>query len=456
MTEDTVQLRQFVEKGDEEAFQKLVLSHFNVVYGTALRLTNSDAAMAEDITQSVFTDLALKAKFLPHDIILAGWLHKAARFAVSKAVRTEQRRRIREKEAFAMQDMNPEPSPEWERLRPVLDAALSRLNAKDRDAILLHYFEQKSFRIVGVALGISDDAAQKRVSRALEKLRTILMRGGVAVSGPALSTFLSAGMIPPPNSLALSVAKLSLAKAAATGSPGIFSGLIHQLVTTKAGLAFGAALLAGGVLIYVASISGNDKGRFVTINLSPYLNGTLNKNWTPAYDNNNSLAELRAGRRMLNRVPFEVRGVVQLEGAEWKRRAYKFPESIDSIPIRASGSRIHLLHANSAVADPPGTVVANLVLHYSDGDQARLDIRQGFEVLDWWNWPGARQKMPADTNTTVAWSGQNPAAASQGASVRLFDTAFANPYPEKEIQSVDYVSAMAGSAPFMVGLTIEH
>ena len=148
--------------------------------------------------------------------------------------------------------------------------------------------------------------------------------------------------------------------------------------------------------------------------------------------------------------------MVQLQGNEWKQRGYQFPEKVEGIRVGSVGHKIHLLHANSAFADPTGTTVATLVLHYPDGEQAQLDIRQGIEVLDWWEWPRALVKRPKGNNTVVAWTGSNPPAEHQGARIRLFDTTFVNPHSEREIQTIDYVSAMAGSAPFMVALTIEH
>src|SRR6185312_760685 len=102
-------------------------------------------------------------------------------------------------------------------------------------------------------------------------------------------------------------------------------------------------------------------------------NGGLDKSWTPAYGNN-YLAALGEGTRTLKRVPFEIHGIVQLQGAEWKQRGYKFPEAVEGIRIGMTGRRIHLLHANSAIADPQGTKVASVILHYSDGDQAQFDI----------------------------------------------------------------------------------
>jgi RNA polymerase sigma factor (sigma-70 family) len=459
MTEDAVQLRQFVEKGDEAAFRELVGRHFNLVYGTALRQTNGDASLAEDVAQTVFTDLARKAKWLPREVILAGWLYAATRFAAAKAVRNEQRRRAREHKAYSMQDTAPDASPDWEHIRPVLEAALDRLSNQDRNAVLLHYFEGRDFRAVGAALGLSDDTAQKRVSRALDKLRTILIRGGVTVSVLSLSNLLSAATIPAvPAGLAMSVAKSSLAMAAAAGPPGLGAVLMQNLASAKAKLALAcllALLFGAGATYLIYGAHSVENGAFITVDLTGRYNGGLDKSWTPAIENN-YLAALGEGRRVLKRVPFEIHGVVQLQGVEWKKRGYNFPETVEGIRVGAVGRRIHILHANSAYADPSGTTVASLTLHFTDGDETRFGIRQGDEVLDWWEWPRAPIKRPTGTNTVVAWTGSNPAAEHQGARVRLFDTVFVNPHPEKEIQSIDYDSAMAVSAPFMVALTIEH
>ena len=105
MTEDAIELRRFVQARDEEAFRKLVCRHFDLMYGTALRVTNGDASLAEDVAQTVFTDLARKVRLLRGDNVLTGWLYQAARFAAAKAVRSEQRRRAREQEALTMHDL---------------------------------------------------------------------------------------------------------------------------------------------------------------------------------------------------------------------------------------------------------------------------------------------------------------------------------------------------------------
>ncbi len=159
MTEDAHQLARFAKKGDETAFRELVTRHFDLVYSAALRQLNDDTHLAEDVAQLVFTDLARKAGVLPRGIVLAGWLYEAARRAAANAVRGEQRRRKREKEAITMHE--PEPSADWEEISPILDAAMGQLGAQDRNAVLLHYFEGKGFRAIGTVFGISDDTAQK-------------------------------------------------------------------------------------------------------------------------------------------------------------------------------------------------------------------------------------------------------------------------------------------------------
>jgi hypothetical protein len=187
------------------------------------------------------------------------------------------------------------------------------------------------------------------------------------------------------------------------------------------------------------------------MSLAGFYNGSLQDSWTPAYPDNH-LASLGTGRIELKHVAFEVQGVIQLSGQIWKERGYGFPERVDGIPIGRTCERIALLHANSGFNEQPGTIVAYLVLHYADGDHAQIAIRHGEHVLDWWDWRGNK---PRDRNSEVAWRGTNPAANLQGIKVRLFKSSFANPQPGKEISTIDYVSAMAQSAPFLVALTLE-
>lgn len=182
-------LRRYAESGSQEAFADLVRRHGPLVYSAALRRVNFDRALAEDVSQLVFADLARQARRL-RPRVLAGWLHQHTRYTAAKAVAREARRRKREKEA-AMIHSTPQEGPDpWTGLAPVLDQALDSLQPADRDALLLRFFQQRPLEEVGRSFGISADAAQKRVARALERLRERLLRRGVAPSASALTALL--------------------------------------------------------------------------------------------------------------------------------------------------------------------------------------------------------------------------------------------------------------------------
>src|SRR6185295_14095532 len=174
MRDDIELLRRYVEERDEAAFAGIVHRHLAMVYGVALRKVAGDVALAEDVAQGVFSDLARKAAPLSRRVVLTGWLFTSTQFAAAKAVRSAQRRRAREREASTMQAQNFETTEaiDWERLRPTLDNLIGGLNERDREAVLLRFFEQQSFPAIGLRLRISEDAARSRVDRALEKIRT--------------------------------------------------------------------------------------------------------------------------------------------------------------------------------------------------------------------------------------------------------------------------------------------
>jgi len=162
MVEDAELLARYAGQRSESAFAELVRRHLNVVHATALRLAGGDAHLAQDITQTVFIELARQAPRLAGKP-LAGWLHTTTRFTAAKTVRSEVRRRQREQESCAMNVNDSRPETNWDQLRPVLDTALGELSEHDREAVLLRYFHGREFRAVGAALGVSEDAARMRV-----------------------------------------------------------------------------------------------------------------------------------------------------------------------------------------------------------------------------------------------------------------------------------------------------
>ncbi|MGZ8901182.1 MAG: RNA polymerase sigma factor, partial [Limisphaerales bacterium] len=203
--DDLELLQEFAKAGSEELFSKLVHRYAPLVYSVGLRVVGSPEA-ARDVTQSVFIDLLHK---LPRVITslksersseaarasLAGWLHRAARYEALELIRSENRRQARERIAMQLQEQSFVSGSEWSSVRPVLDEALDSLDESDRRAVLLRYFQDASFRDIGATFGISEDAAQKRISRALDRLRDILVRKGIATSAVSLAAGQSSGAI---------------------------------------------------------------------------------------------------------------------------------------------------------------------------------------------------------------------------------------------------------------------
>ena len=242
MTETNQLLRDYVSNGSEAAFRELVGRYMNLVYSVAVRRVGGDAHLAQDVVQTVFTDLAAKARLLPANVTLGGWLHRHACFVSSSLLRAERRWQTREREAVEMNSLNA-PETIWMKLAPMLDEAIDQLGAADREAVLLRYFEQQDLRSVGTALGISEDAAQKRVTRAVEKLREIVSQQGVTLSAALLAGALTANAVSAaPSGLVSTVSAAALA-AVAAGISGT-GGLLQLLAAAKFKLALAAGIIA--------------------------------------------------------------------------------------------------------------------------------------------------------------------------------------------------------------------
>jgi uncharacterized protein (TIGR03435 family) len=259
-SDDIALLKEYAESASEASFTALVERHINLVYSAALRSVGN-AHAAQEIAQAVFIILTRKAKSLGGKTVLSGWLYQTARLTAANYSRTEIRRQHREQEAYMQSILNEPESEAWRQIAPLLDDAMGRLGAKDRDAIVLRFFENKNLREVGLALGASEDAAKMRVNRALEKLRKIFTKRGVTHSAAIIAGAVSANSVQAaPAALAKTISAIAVAKGAAASASTLtlIKGALKIMAWTKAKTAVvvGAGILfaAGTTTITVKEI----------------------------------------------------------------------------------------------------------------------------------------------------------------------------------------------------------
>jgi len=265
-TEDSALLQRYVENHSDEAFAGLVTRHINLVYSVALRQVGNPHA-AEEITQAVFIILAKKAVQLRHHQALSSWLFQATRLTAGNFIRSETRRHRREEEAYMQSVLDEAGTEVWPRIAPLLDTAVAALREKDRQAIVLRFYEGRNLREVGLALGANEAAAEKRVNRALEKLRKFFTKRGVSSTAGMIAGAISANSVQAaPVALAKTVTVAAVVKGSiATASIiTLVKGTMKTMTWLKIKFAVGlivVALLAGGAAtMAVSQTSRNDNG----------------------------------------------------------------------------------------------------------------------------------------------------------------------------------------------------
>lgn len=244
---DNELLREYVATGAEGAFASLVERYIGLVYSTALRVV-VDPHLAEDVTQTTFAALARQARDVMTHPVLPAWLHRTASNHAANVVRGEMRRRAREQEALTMD--TPETEADWKQIAPLLDKAVDQLPEPDRAVIVMRFFGAKSAREIGEALRVSEEAAQKRVTRAIERLRGIFAREGVTLSAAALAALFASNVTAAvPQGLTVAVTTGALAGTGAAAATGFSINTIQLLLMSKLKLgAIGAIIVAVAVV----------------------------------------------------------------------------------------------------------------------------------------------------------------------------------------------------------------
>jgi len=242
MPTDRDLVRSYAREGSEAAFRALVSRHVDLVFATAFRQVG-DTGLAEEITQNVFVRLARKATVLASHETIVGWLHRCAILESKARFRAEMRRRRREEIAAALAETQCTGRDLTLDLSPLLDEALLQLRDGDRVALVLRFLEERSFREVGTALGVDENAARQRVNRALSKVTEFFRQQGVVLPAAGGAAVLH------PSTLAAPVGLASTASAAGLAVGGPASGLgvvllsVMNLTQTKTAMLCGALVL---------------------------------------------------------------------------------------------------------------------------------------------------------------------------------------------------------------------
>jgi RNA polymerase sigma factor (sigma-70 family) len=269
MIDDSELLRRYVSERSEDAFTELVRRKAGLVYSAALRQVGGDTLLAQDVSQSVFIDLARKASQLSDRSELTSWLYTSTRFAALKALREKHRRHTREQEAHIMEEIErPAVSEaEWEHVRPLLDAAICDLPENDRTAVLMRYFEGQPFAAMGEQLGIGESSARMRSERALDKLRTLLAQRGITSTAAVLALVLTTKAVAaPPAGLVATLAGGALAKSAVAGAgAGLFvkTYKVYAMNKLSSGVAAAVTVTAAGVTSYEVDDSSRNTVFFI-------------------------------------------------------------------------------------------------------------------------------------------------------------------------------------------------
>src|ERR1039457_69097 len=358
MTDSQQLLAEYARNGSDAAFGELVTRYVDLVYSTALRLVEGDTHRAEDVAQTVFVDLARVARTLPKDVSLGGWLHRDTCFGAAHATRGERRRQSRERQAVEMNALENNSEADFSRVAPVLDEAINELGEADRTAILLRFFEQQNFRSVGRALGSNEDAARMRVTRALEKLESLLKRRGVTASSVTLAVVLGANAVQAaPVGLAATIATATALAGTTIATSATATAVKTIAMTTLQKAIITAALVAAvGTGVYEARQVSQLRGQVQALQQQQApLIGQIQQLQRERDDATNRLTSLADENATLKRTPTEL---LKLRGEVTRLRA----DSNDPADTAAKGLLARVNKLKQRLQETPDARIPELQL----------------------------------------------------------------------------------------------
>jgi len=308
MSDDMALVREFAASHSEPAFATLVQRHLGLVHSAALRQVG-DAHLAEEIAQAVFLILARKAPSLGPKTILSAWLYRTTRYAAADALKATRRRQAREQEAYMQSTLNQPDADTWAQLAPLLDDAMAELGETDRAALVLRFFENKTVGEIAGALRMEEAAAQKRVGRALEKLRIYFSKRGTALPAAALTAAISANAVqaaPVGLALTISTAAALAGTTLATATTATAIKTITMTTIQKVVITATLAVVAGAG-IFEARQASQLREQVHTLRQQQETLTELIRNLEKSYDDaTNQLALLHDDNERFNRNTMEL------------------------------------------------------------------------------------------------------------------------------------------------------
>ncbi|MDA7931017.1 hypothetical protein N9B34_02105 [Akkermansiaceae bacterium] len=202
------------------------------------------------------------------------------------------------------------------------------------------------------------------------------------------------------------------------------------------------------------------------IDLSAYYNASLfHYSAFHGRGENEDLRFLAESYDQAENTPFDLRGIIRLntglfpngktanEGSLLSSIGRKYPNEVTGISIASKAKRIYFLMGSAFSTDmEDGATAANFRINYNDGTTLDFPIIAKQDIFDWFTpqrSPGLMEKELEPEN--IGWIGQNYNGSGRG----LVKPIWINPYPEKEIATIDFISGLIRCAPFVVGITIE-
>lgn len=152
------------------------------------------------------------------------------------------------------------------------------------------------------------------------------------------------------------------------------------------------------------------------------------------------------GLQTFNGIPFDVGGMIRLFGRVPPPHGTIYRNEVTGIEVGRRFEKLHLLHGTGWTTEG-GEIIADVVLHYADGNRASFPLIYGRHVRDWWHRDLLSPSGVTDPDSGVAWIGY------YGVGLRLYQTSLHNPHPEKEVATIDIVSARSAVTPAILSIT---